>query len=240
VSTPPSSSPTTVHLVGIGPGDPLLLTRRAASHLERADVVVADRRSAEPALALAPPAAERVYVGLADGEPAWPLGRIVELVEAHARVGRRVVRVKSGDPFVCSRGGEEADALRARGLAVEVTPGVTAATAAPLAAGLPLGSSVLVASGDDDPDAVAVDWAQLADPAATLVVLTGRAHQGRIATALLAAGRPPGSRATVVRAASRPDQAWRRADLPDLGTIRLPPPAAFVVDPSTGGCRAHP
>lgn len=233
-------APVTVQLVGIGPGDPLLLTRRAAAHLEAADVVVADRRSAEPALALAPPAAERVYVGLADGEPAWPLDRIVDLVEGHARAGRRVVRVKSGDPFVCSRGGEEADALRARGLTVEATPGVTAATAAPLAAGLPLGSSVLVASGDDDADVVPVDWGQLADPAATLVVLTGRAHQGRIATALQAAGRAAGSRATVVRAATRPDQAWRSADLADLGRVRLPPPAAFVVDPSTGGRRAHP
>ena len=141
-----SPTPATVHLVGIGPGDPLLLTRRAARLLEVADVVVADRRSAEAAIALAPATAARFYVGLADGHAAWPLEQVIDLVEAHARAGRRVVRVKSGDPFVCSRGGEEADALRARGLAVESTPGVTAATAAPLVASLPLGASVLVAS----------------------------------------------------------------------------------------------
>lgn len=239
-----TAAPTTVQLVGIGPGDPLLLTRRAADRLAAAEVVVADRRSAEATLALAPAGAERVFVGLADGQAAWPLERIVDLLEAHARAGRHVVRVKSGDPFVCSRGGEEADALRARGLDVEVTPGVSAATAAPLAAGIPLGGPVFVASGDDDPDAVPVDWEALADPAATLVVLTGRAHQGRIAKALVAAGRSPGDRATVVRAASRPDQACVATDLEGLGAARLPPPAAFVVDPAaastTRGRRAHP
>jgi siroheme synthase len=236
-----TATPTTVQLVGIGPGDPLLLTRRAADRLGAADVVVADRRSAEPTLALAPAGAERVFVGLADGQPAWPLDRIVELVEGHARAGRRVVRVKSGDPFVCSRGGEEADALRARGLAVEVTPGVTAATAAPLVAGLPFGDAAFVASGDDDPDAVPVDWDRLADPTATLVVLTGRAHQGRIVKALVAAGRSPDDRATVVRAATRAEQAWVACDLEGFGAVRLPPPAAFVVHPSgTGGRRAHP
>ena len=231
----------TVHLVGIGPGDPLLLTRRAADLLADADVVVADRRSADACLTLVPPDAERVFVGRTEAQAAWPLDRIVDEIDRHARAGRRVVRVKSGDPFVCSRGGEEADALRARGLGVEATPGVTAATAAPLAAGLPLGSAAFVASGDDDPAGVPVDWAALADPSATLVVLTGRAHQGRIAAALVAAGRPADSPATVVRAATRPDQDWRTVALADLGSVRLAPPAAFVVGPAEAGDRrAHP
>lgn len=229
-----TGAPTTVHLVGIGPGDPLLLTRRAARLLEAAEVVVADRRSAEACTALAPASAAREFVGRADGHAAWPLEQLVDLIDAHARAGRRVVRVKSGDPFVCSRGGEEADALRARGLVVEATPGVTAATAAPLVAGLPLGAAALVASGDDDAEAVPVEWDRLADPAATLVVLTGRAHQRHIARALVAAGRAPGTPATLVHGATRPDQAWIATDLEGLGAARLAPPAAFVVHPGSG------
>ena len=94
-----------VHLVGAGPGDPLLLTRRAARLLAEADVVVADRPSTDAVAALAPPGAERCYVGRTPDGDAWPLRRVVDLLEAHARAGRRVVRLKSGDLFVCSRAG---------------------------------------------------------------------------------------------------------------------------------------
>jgi uroporphyrin-III C-methyltransferase len=225
-----------VHLVGAGPGDPLLLTRRAARLLAEADVVVADRPSAAPVLALARPGAERVYVGRTPEGPAWSTEAIADLLAARAGAGLLVVRLKSGDPFVCSRGAEEAAALTSRGVPVAVTPGVTAATAAPLVAGLARGTTVTVASGDRDPIAAPVPWASLADPAASLVVLTGRAQQGTIAARLADAGLPLDTPAAVVHAASRPGTQVATTNLAGLSTTRLPPPAAVVI----GGRRAHP
>jgi siroheme synthase len=226
----------TVDLVGAGPGDPLLLTRRAARLLAEADVVVADRPSAGPVLALARAGAERVYVGRSPEGPAWPTEAIADLLADRARAGRRVVRLKSGDPFVCSRGAEEMAALAARGVDCAVTPGVTTATAAPLAAAVTRGATVTVASGDRDPHAAPVPWEALADPAATLVVLTGRAQQGAIAARLAAAGLPGDTPAAVVHAAGRPGTRVARTTLDGLGATRLPPPATAVI----GGGRAHP
>lgn len=235
----------TVHLVGAGPGDPLLLTKRAARLLGEADVVVADRRSSDAVVALARQGAEVVHVGRADGHDAWGIDAIVDLLAAHHEAGRTVVRLKAGDPFVCSRGAEEVDALAERGIAVEVTPGVTAATAAPLVAGVPRGRTVTIASGDDDPLAPPVDWAAHADPEGSLVVLTGRAHQRSIAEALLAAGLPGATSTSVVHGATRPSQQVVRTTLDQLGATRLPPPAAFVVGPMAcpddgGDDGAHP
>jgi siroheme synthase len=225
-----------VHLVGAGPGDPLLLTRRAARLLAEADVVVADRHSAAPILALARPGAERVYVGRTPEGPAWTTDAIADLLAARARAGLAVVRLKSGDPFVCSRGAEEAAALAARGVPADVTPGVTAATAAPLAAGLARGTTVTVASGDRDPYAAPVPWDALADPAASLVVLTGRAQQGAIAARLVEAGLPADTPAAVVHAAARSGTRVAATTLAGLGATRLPPPAAVVI----GADGAHP
>jgi uroporphyrin-III C-methyltransferase len=225
-----------VHLVGAGPGDPLLLTRRAARLLAEADVVVADRPSAAPVLALARLGAERVFVGRTPEGRAWSTEAIADLLAARAEAGLLVVRLKSGDPFVCSRGAEEAAALATRGVSVSVTPGVTAATAAPLAAGLTRGTTVSVASGDRDPHAAPVPWAALTDPDASLVVLTGRAQQGAIAARLADAGLPGDTPAAVVHAATRPDTQVASTNLAGLGSTRLAPPAAVVI----GGSRAHP
>jgi uroporphyrin-III C-methyltransferase len=126
-------------------------------------------------------------------------------------------------------------ALAARGVACAVTPGITAATAAPLAAGSARGVTVTVASGDADRDpvAAAVPWEAVADPAASLVVLTGRAAQGAIAGRLIAAGVPATTPVAVVHAAGRVGTRAAPTTLADLGTTRLPPPAAFVVGPAT-------
>jgi siroheme synthase len=231
-----------VHLVGAGPGDPLLLTRRAARLLGQADVVVADRRSSDPVVALARPGAERCYVGRTPEGEAWPLYKVVDMLEAHAAAGRTVVRLKSGDVFVCSRAAEEAAALVARGVRVETTPGVTSATAAPLAAGVvpAVGSPVSIASGDDDPASAPVPWAELADPGSTLVVLTGRAHQRTIARRLTEAGLAGTTPVSVVHAAGRPGTQVAATDLAGMGGTRLPPPAAVVIGPMIGGGRAHP
>jgi uroporphyrin-III C-methyltransferase len=235
--------PPTVHLVGAGPGDPMLLTRRAARLLAAADVVVLDRRSLEPIADLAPSGAERIFVGRADGHPAWDTDAVADLLADRARstgpadrTGPTVVRLKSGDPFVCSRGGEELEALTARGVHVVVTPGVSAATAAPLAAGMPRGRTVTFLAGNDDPVYPAIDVGALADPAGSLVVLVGRARQGALATSLMAAGLDPTTPAAVVHAATRPGARVVHTTLADLGAHRLPPPATVVVGPA----RAHP
>ncbi len=231
-----------VHLVGAGPGDPLLLARRAARLLGEAEVVVADRRSTDAVVALAPRVAERCYVGRTPDGDAWPLRKVVDMLEAHARAGRTVVRLKSGDLFVCSRAAEEAAALVARGVRVTTTPGVSSATAAPLAAGVvpPPGTPVTIASGDDDPAAVPVAWEALADPGSTLVVLTGRAHQRTIARRLMEAGAAPSTPASVVHAAGRPGTEVVATDLAHVGGTRLPPPAAMVIGPMIGSASAHP
>jgi siroheme synthase len=172
-------------------------------------------------------------VGRTPEGPAWSLYRIVDLLAGHAAAGRQGVRLKSGDQCVCSRAAEEMAALVAQGVRVTTTPGVTAATAAPLAGGVvPVpGRRVTIASGDDDPVSAPVDWEALADPGSTLVVLTGRAHQAAIADRLIAAGLSVTTPAAVVHAAARPGTRVASTNLAGLGTTRLPPPAAVVIGP---------
>ncbi len=209
-----------------------------------ADVVVVDRRSLDPIVALAPAHAERIFVGRADGHPAWDTDAVADLLADRARnragggdggAATVVVRLKSGDPFVCSRGGEEMAALRQRGIRVEVTPGVSAATAAPLAAGMARGRIVTILAGNDDPVYPVTDIGALADPDGTLVVLVGRARQHHLADALLAAGLDPSTPAAVVHAATRPGARTVHTTLEHLGAHRLPPPATVVIGPA----RAH-
>ena len=232
-----------VHLVGAGPGDPRLLTRVAARLLAAADVVVLDRRSLEEIAALAPASAERCFVGRHGTTPGWETGAIVALLAERAAAGLRVVRLKSGDPFVCSRGGEERQALLERGIACHVVPGVSAATAAPLAAGAPRGRTVTVLAGNADPRQPELALARLADPTASLVILTGRARQADLAAALLAGGLPRSTPAWVVHGATRPGQRVASCALVDLGATRLPAPATVVIGPAPAAPearRAHP
>jgi uroporphyrinogen III methyltransferase/synthase len=128
----------TVYLVGGGPGDPGLLTRRGAELLARADVVVHDRLSSARLLELAPVTAERIDVGKAPGRVAMSQSEINELLVERGGAGATVVRLKGGDPFVFGRGGEEAESLIAAGVPFEVVPGVTSAIAAPAYAGIPV------------------------------------------------------------------------------------------------------
>src|SRR6187549_2269942 len=148
----------TVSLVGAGPGDPGLLTVRAAELLAAAEVVVYDRLSLEGLLDLAPPEAERISVAKAPGGRSTPQEEINALLVERGRAGQRVVRLKGGDPFVFARGGEEAAALLAAEVPFEVVPGVTSAIAVPAYAGIPVtlrhsSTSFTVVTGHEDPEA---------------------------------------------------------------------------------------
>src|SRR5207237_828690 len=204
-----SDVPVNVALVGAGPGDPGLMTVRGLALLRRADVVVYDRLVDRRLLREAS-GARRIFAGKASGDHALLQEQINALLVLHARRGRRVVRLKGGDPFVFGRGGEEAAALAAAGVRYEVVPGVSSAIAAPAYAGIPVthrghaqAFTVVTghcAEGND------VKWDELARSGATLVILMGMAHLDEIARRLIAAGRSSDEPAAVVQNGSRPDQ----------------------------------
>ncbi|MGH7392053.1 MAG: uroporphyrinogen-III C-methyltransferase [Candidatus Rokuibacteriota bacterium] len=227
-----------VALVGAGPGDPALITVRGRRLLRYADVVVYDRLVDPRLLDLSPPGARRVFVGKAGGHHTLEQDAINELLVLHARRGRRVVRLKGGDPFVFGRGGEEAEALAAAGVPFEVVPGVTSALAVPAYAGIPVthraaASSFAVVTGHESAHRSRVDWARLAGAVDTLVILMGLAGLPRIARELVAAGRPPSTPAAVVRAGTTADQVVVSGTLADIAgraaAARLEPPAVIVV-----------
>jgi len=223
-----------VYLVGAGPGDPGLLTVRAAEVLAAAEVVMYDSLAEVTLLDLAPATAERIFVGKRPGAP-MPQEEINDQLIEHGRAGRRVVRLKGGDPFVFGRGGEEAQALLAAGVPFEVIPGVTSAVAVPAYAGIPvthrgLSTSFTVVTGHSRH---AVDtetnWEALAIAGGTIVVLMGVAHRAEIAARLIAGGLSPQTPVAAIRWGTRPEQHTTRATLGDLGVVDLQPPVTIVI-----------
>ena len=229
-----------VILVGAGPGDPELITVRGLAWLRRAEVVVFDRLVAPALLDEAPPSALRIFAGKASGRHCLPQSAITALLLHHAEAGRLVVRLKGGDPFVFGRGGEEVRACRAAGIPAEVVPGVSAAVAAPAAAGIPvthrgLASAFAVVTGHEDPTKpeAGVDWSALARSAATLVVLMGVGALPGIAARLRAAGRPDRTPAAVISRATTDEQEVVTGTLADIAerARHLPSPATIVIGP---------
>jgi uroporphyrinogen III methyltransferase / synthase len=225
----------TVYLVGAGPGDPGLLTLRAAEVLAAADVVVFDRLSVEALLDLAPPEAERISVGKAPGYVTVPQDGINALLVERGRAGQTVVRLKGGDPFVFARGGEEAAALAAAGVDYEVVPGITSALAVPAYAGIPVtlrhsSTSFTVVTGHEEPGTEgSVDWRAIARVGGTIVILMGVGRIRRIADELLAGGLPPDTPAAAVRWGTRPEQTTIRATLGTIAEQPLESPSVIVV-----------
>lgn len=212
-----------VSLVGAGPGDPGLLTVRGLERLREADVVVHDHLVSPAVVALARPAAERVYAGKWAGSRAMSQQQINELLVDRARLGRRVVRLKGGDPFLFGRGGEEATWLAERGIPFEVVPGPSAAIAVPAYAGIPVtdrraASSLLVVTGHEDPKRPLdrVKWEHVATAADTIVVLMGARRLGDIAEALIAGGRPAETPAALVEWGTTPSQRTVTAPLAEI------------------------
>ncbi len=230
----------TVYLVGAGPGDPGLLTVRGAEVLARADVVVHDRLSVASLLDLAPAGAERISVGKTPRGPSTPQDDINALLVARGLDGQEVVRLKGGDPFVFARGGEEAAALAAAGVAFEVVPGITSAVAVPAYAGVPLtarglNTTITVVTGHEDSlSGGRTDWEAVARLGGTIVVLMGVATRGSIAERLMAAGLAPKTPVAAVRWGTRPQQHTVRTTLAGLGTAALASPAVIVVGAVAG------
>ena len=232
----------TVFLVGAGPGDPGLLTVRAAELIARADVVLYDRLIPQEALAGARPDAQLIYVGKEGGGPQMPQAEIERLLVEHGSAGRLVVRLKGGDPFVFGRGGEEALACRAAGIRFEVVPGVTAGVAAPAYAGIPvtqreLASGVAFVTGHEDPSKpeTALDWPALAAFPGTLVFYMGVRALPRIAERLIAGGRAATEPVAVVERGTLPEQRTLLATLGDVAeraaAAGIQAPAVTLVGP---------
>jgi len=195
----------TVYLVGAGPGDPGLLTMKAVDLLESCDTLVYDYLVNPEVLAYVQGPTERIYVGKVGGGRHTPQRQINNLLIQHARAGKRVVRLKGGDPFLFGRGGEEAEALVEAGVPFEVVPGVSSALAVPAYAGIPLthrgmSSSVAVITGARGGDGAYESGAftHLAS-ADTVVVLMGVAHLREIANDLMKSGRSVETPAAVIR-----------------------------------------
>jgi uroporphyrin-III C-methyltransferase len=223
----------TVSLVGAGPGDPDLLTVKAARLLAEAEVVVHDALVGDGVLALIAGSAERIDVGKRPGRPTAQAMISTLLVEL-GRQGKRVVRLKGGDPFVFGRGGEEAAALAEAGVPFEVVPGITSSIAAPAAAGIPVthrgvAAAFTVVTGhrsEGEPD---VDWRSLAAVGGTIVVLMGVSQRALIAAELLAGGLAATTPVAAIESATTDAQIVGRWTLDELADADVRSPAVIVI-----------
>ena len=213
-----------VSLVGAGPGAEDLLTLRAQRALQEADVIVYDRLVPEAVVAQGRRDARRVYVGKAKGAHAVTQGEINALIVREAQEGRRVVRLKSGDPLIYGRAGEEIAALRAAGISFDIVPGITAAFAAAAEAEIPLtlrdsSSALVFVTGHDADGETLPNWASVALAGATVAVYMGRTVAAKVAAKLIAAGLKASTPVAVIENASRPDRRAYAGRLDELALI---------------------
>jgi uroporphyrinogen III methyltransferase/synthase len=225
---------TKVYLIGAGPGDPELITVKGKRVLEYADCILYDHLANDALLDLAPPAAERIYVGKKKAEHAYSQQEICELMVERARRGLVVVRLKGGDPLLFGRGGEELEALVNAGIPFEVVPGVTTPLGIAAYTGVPLThrehtSAVTFVTGHS---VERIDWARVG-ASETVVVFMGLTTIAQIAQELIKNGRSADTPAMAVRWATRPDQetlTGTLADLPDrIARAGMKPPATIVI-----------
>jgi uroporphyrin-III C-methyltransferase/precorrin-2 dehydrogenase/sirohydrochlorin ferrochelatase len=214
----------TVFVVGAGPGDPDLLTLRALHALADADIVFYDELVTAGVLDRARRDAEQVFVGKRRGEPGIGQDEINRRLVGAARAGRRVVRLKGGDPFVFGRGGEELEYLRAADVPVVVVPGITAALGCAAEASLPLtfrneASRLTFITAHRAEDAASIDWTGLGDRQTTAVVYMGLASAAAVRDGLIAAGRDPATPAAVLARGTRPDSQAAVGSLDGLAAL---------------------
>jgi uroporphyrin-III C-methyltransferase/precorrin-2 dehydrogenase/sirohydrochlorin ferrochelatase len=227
-----------VSLVGAGPGDPDLLTLRALRVMQNADAILYDHLVAPALVDLVRRGAERIYVGKERDNHALGQDEINALMVRLARQGKRVVRLKGGDPFIFGRGGEEIEALAARGVAFEIVPGVTAAAGAAAYAGIPLthrdyAQTCVFATGHLKDGSAELDWDALARPRQTVVIYMGVGALAQICAGLVAHGLPAGMPAALVEKATWPGQRVIEGTLASLpaaaAAAAVKPPALLIV-----------
>lgn len=239
-----------VFLIGAGPGDPDLMTMRALKMLSQADVVVYDRLVSDEIMEFCPEQAELIAVGKCPKNHLVTQDRINEILHEQALLGRKVARLKGGDPMIFGRGSEEAAYLLERGIEVSYAPGITAAQGASCSTGVPLthrglATGVQYVTGHRQADKVLdLDWKSLADPDTTLVVYMGVANIGQIAVGLMTEGL---SVNTPVMAISRATSAAEERMVTTLGKVAqdtrdkgLKPPTLFIIGKVVSLYAEHP
>jgi uroporphyrin-III C-methyltransferase len=235
----PVFAPGTVWLVGAGPGAPGLLSLLGYRGLQQADAIVYDALVSRALLDLANPAAERIHAGKRGGKPSPKQAdislRLIELAQA----GKRVLRLKGGDPFMFGRGGEEAGALARAGVPFRIVPGISSGLGGLAYAGIPVthrdtNHAVIFLTGHDETGELpqSVDWAAIATAAPVIVMFMAVKHLGAIAEKLIAAGRDPADRLAIVSHAALPGQTVVEARLADAAALTgLETPALVVLGP---------
>ena len=231
-----------VTLVGAGPGDAELLTLKAARVLASADLVLYDNLVSSDVLGHVAVGAERIYVGKKSRNHTLPQEGIIELMVRLAQSGRSLVRLKGGDPYIFGRGGEEAEALAAAGIACDTVPGISAAQGAAASAGIPLThrdhAAMLVFAtghlqGEEGERTVALDWAALARPRQTVVIYMGVGTLPTICTQLIAHGLPASTPAAMIERATLPGQRSIVGTLQTLPALSVAhgvhPPALIMI-----------
>lgn len=223
-ATPPGIA----HIVGAGPGDPDLLTLRAAQLLQEADAILHDDLVPPAILARARRDAELVAVGKRNGRVRWTQAEIDAELVRRVRAGQTVVRLKAGDPFVFGRGGEEVEALRRAGLPVAVVPGITAALGCAASAGIPLthrrlASAVTFVTAHRADGRQDERWPALAAEGHTLAIYMGATEAASVRHRLLAAGASPSTPVAIVENGTRPDERVSTGPLGDLARLVVPP-----------------
>jgi uroporphyrin-III C-methyltransferase len=231
------TQPGTIYLVGAGPGDPDLLTLRAARLIEKAQVLVHDGLVSDQILAMAPPTARLICVAKKRARHTLPQDEINALLVHEALAGRDVVRLKGGDPLIFGRGGEEAEDARAAGVRVEIVPGISAANGAAAAAQIPLThrdhASIVSFVAGQCKGLTDQDWSGLAGKGRTLVIYMGVKTAPQIAEKLMGDGLTPDVPVAVIENAARPEMRVVRgalAALPDLVEVHaIQSPALIVI-----------
>lgn len=231
--------PGKVFLVGGGPGDPELLTRKAYRILGEADVVVYDRLVSQDIVDIAPANCTRIFVGKAAGNHTMPQDSINDLLVKLARTNQRVVRLKGGDPYIFGRGSEEALHLAQNGIPFEIIPGITAAAGISAATGIPLTHRALASGvkfvtghsrGDEELD---LDWKTLADSQTTIVIYMGLGKLETLSRELIQAGLSPDTPAAAIANGTMADQRQcvsTLGELPDaVKSICLKPPVLCLI-----------